>query len=350
MVAVGPGGLDRSGTRRTRGAGPAGTARDQRGARTGRAGPAADPARRPGGQRTPYERPPGTRSAPVSCNGSRRCPRARAGAAWLHGETERAPAEAARGFGLAVERGHPWYAGELAWWLWRAGQRPEVPEWVAEPYRLLLAGDRTGRTTDAWEALGHPYDQADALSCGDGDAALRALGLFDRLGAAAAAQRVRRMLRSRGQLRVPAVRARPRPAIRPTSPPAELEVLGMLSNGMRNAEIAARLSLSVRTVDHHVAAVLAKLAVGSRDQATRPRAGSASTCPKVGNRAAQARQPIPIRRPPAVARVIPDRTCAPLRRSAHDRGNGYGHRRAGTARLPGQVRDRPRAWPRPRTW
>jgi DNA-binding CsgD family transcriptional regulator len=191
---------------------------------------------------------------------------ARAEHAWLHGETERVAAEAARGFELAVERGHPWYAGELAWWLRRAGQRPDVPEWVAEPYRLLLAGDWTS-AADAWEALGHPYDQADALSCGNEDAALRALGLFDRLGAAAAAQRVRRMLRGRGHLRVP---RGPRPAT--AGNPAnlttrQLEVLGMLSNGMRNAEIAARLSLSVRTVDHHVAAVLAKLAVGSRDQA-----------------------------------------------------------------------------------
>jgi DNA-binding CsgD family transcriptional regulator/tetratricopeptide (TPR) repeat protein len=198
------------------------------------------------------------RIAPVSA--------ARAEHAWLHGETERAAAEAARGFGLAVERGHPWYAGELAWWLWRAGQRPDVPEWVAEPYRLLLAGDWS-RAADAWEALGHLYDQADALSCGDEDAALRALALFDRLGAAAAARRVRRTLRSRGHLRVP---RGPRPAT--AGNPANLttrqmEVLRMLSNGMRNAEIAARLSLSVRTVDHHVAAVLAKLAVGSRDQA-----------------------------------------------------------------------------------
>ncbi|MDJ0342591.1 LuxR C-terminal-related transcriptional regulator [Streptomyces sp. H10-C2] len=191
---------------------------------------------------------------------------ARAEHAWLRGDRENTAAEAIRGFELAVERRHRWFAGELAWWLRRAGQRPRVPEWVAEPYRFLLSGDWR-RAADAWEALGHPYDQADALSCGDEDAALRALALFDGLGAAAAAQQVRRMLRSRGRLRVP---RGPRPAT--VGNPAhltarQLQILHLLAAGKRNAEIAARLSLSVRTVDHHVAAVLSKLGVGSRDQA-----------------------------------------------------------------------------------
>jgi DNA-binding NarL/FixJ family response regulator len=44
----------------------------------------------------------------------------------------------------------------------------------------------------------------------------------------------------------------------------ELDVLHLLCAGLRNAEIAERLSRSVRTVDHHVAAVLAKLNVDSR--------------------------------------------------------------------------------------
>ncbi|HYY80543.1 MAG TPA: AAA family ATPase [Actinomycetes bacterium] len=191
---------------------------------------------------------------------------ARAEHAWLHGEAERAAAEAARGFALAVRAGHPWFAGELAFWRWKAGAPPEVPAVAAEPYRLLLAGDWRA-AAGAWEALGCPYEQAQALAHGDEQACLRALRLLDGLGAGQAAQRLRRQLRAAGALRVP------RGPIRETAAnPAgltgrQLEVLRLLAAGQSNAEIAARLSLSVKTVDHHVSALLAKLAVGSRRQA-----------------------------------------------------------------------------------
>ena len=49
--------------------------------------------------------------------------------------------------------------------------------------------------------------------------------------------------------------------------PRQVEVLAMIGEGMSNAEIAARLVVAVRTVDHHVAAVLTKLGVANRKQA-----------------------------------------------------------------------------------
>src|SRR5205085_12115887 len=47
----------------------------------------------------------------------------------------------------------------------------------------------------------------------------------------------------------------------------EFEVLVLLCEGLRNAAIAARLFRSVRTIDHHLAAVFAKLNVCSRTEA-----------------------------------------------------------------------------------
>jgi DNA-binding NarL/FixJ family response regulator len=49
--------------------------------------------------------------------------------------------------------------------------------------------------------------------------------------------------------------------------PRQLEVLELIATGATNAEIAERLVVSPKTVDHHVSAVLAKLEVGSRREA-----------------------------------------------------------------------------------
>ena len=49
----------------------------------------------------------------------------------------------------------------------------------------------------------------------------------------------------------------------------EVDVLDLLEEGLRNAEIAARLHLSEKTVGHHVSAILAKLGASSRTEAVR---------------------------------------------------------------------------------
>lgn len=49
--------------------------------------------------------------------------------------------------------------------------------------------------------------------------------------------------------------------------PREHEVLRLMANGLRNADIARRLCVSIKTVEHHVTNVLVKLGVQSRTQA-----------------------------------------------------------------------------------
>jgi DNA-binding NarL/FixJ family response regulator len=47
----------------------------------------------------------------------------------------------------------------------------------------------------------------------------------------------------------------------------QADVLRLLADGLSNAEIAQRLFISIKTVDHHVSAILAKLEAGSRAEA-----------------------------------------------------------------------------------
>jgi DNA-binding CsgD family transcriptional regulator len=192
---------------------------------------------------------------------------ARAEYAWLHGEEHRVVEEAAGVFELAVESAHPWFAGDLAFWLWLAGARPQTPAVVAEPYGLLLGGEWRA-AAGAWRELGCPYHQALALACGDQDEdLLTALALLDGLGARQTAQRLRRQLRQRGNLRVPRGPTRATAANPAGLTGRQVQVLGLLAEGLTDAEIAARLSLSAKTVGHHVSALLAKLGVGTRRQA-----------------------------------------------------------------------------------
>ena len=64
------------------------------------------------------------------------------------------------------------------------------------------------------------------------------------------------------------VRSRPRAVTGgPALTPREREVLGLVAQGLTNAEIAAALVVGVETVRTHVAAVLAKLQARDRTQA-----------------------------------------------------------------------------------
>jgi DNA-binding CsgD family transcriptional regulator len=163
--------------------------------------------------------------------------------------------------------GEVWTLSETAMWLRILGAPVQLPAKASSPVsmaqQLYIAGDWQG-AAKAWAAKGCPYEQAIAL-CEGGEAEQRqALALFDRIGAAPAAARLRRTMRESGLRGVP---TGPRSARR--SDPAGLtprqgQVLALLAEGLSNLEIADRLNTSAKTVEHHVGAILAALEAPSR--------------------------------------------------------------------------------------
>jgi DNA-binding NarL/FixJ family response regulator len=138
-----------------------------------------------------------------------------------------------------------------------------VPDASPAPYRLHAAGDPVAAAAD-WDRVGCPYEAAMARAdSSDPDQVRRAFVALDSLGGGPALAPVADTLRRLGA-------AVPR---RPSAPTRrhphglterESEIAGLVRLRLTNREIAARLFLSHKTVEHHVSAVLAKLGAKTR--------------------------------------------------------------------------------------
>ncbi|HEX9855931.1 MAG TPA: AAA family ATPase [Acidimicrobiia bacterium] len=182
---------------------------------------------------------------------------------WLRGDDEAAATLLREPLARAMATDSSWARGELGFWLWWVGGLETPPDGAAAPFALMMSG-QWREAAEVWRRIGCPYEEALALSHGDEDAMLGALEIFDALGARPAATWLRSRLRRSG------VDAIPRGPRRSTSRhPAgltgrQVEVLELVLEGLGNAEIAERLFISRKTVEHHVSAILSKLEVDTR--------------------------------------------------------------------------------------
>ena len=191
---------------------------------------------------------------------------ARIEAYWLEGRLDAARAELARirdaSAGLAVP-----YRRWLALWTRRLTGVAEPVD--LEPFASYVAGD-AAHAAELWDRLGYRYEAALALLDTKEETHLReSLAWLSNLGAEAAARLVRQTMRDLGIRSIPAG-TRPATKAHPRGLTVrEQQILELLSQGRSNEEISARLFISVRTVEHHVSAILGKLGVTTRKDAAR---------------------------------------------------------------------------------
>jgi DNA-binding CsgD family transcriptional regulator/GTPase SAR1 family protein len=118
-----------------------------------------------------------------------------------------------------------------------------------------------------WEKTGNTYAQALTLFEGDDDDKRKAISIVQKMGAVAICEKMKFEMRASG------IKSIPRGIRKSTkSNPAnlterELDVLQLLKEGLTNKEIASRLFISTKTVDHHISSIFFKLDVNSRIKA-----------------------------------------------------------------------------------
>ena len=188
---------------------------------------------------------------------------------WLEGDLASARAEL-----KAMSEKHlggldSWDMGAFAVWWRRCGMEAMFPHSgssIAVPREAELRGEAQSAAGE-WTRLGLPYEAALALLANP-EGLARAVLLLDELGARPAASLARRMAKDQGVTlkaanpkRGPYAAAKRHP-LGLTS--REAEVLELIVEGLGNQEIAARLTRSPRTVEHHVSALLGKLNATSR--------------------------------------------------------------------------------------
>jgi DNA-binding CsgD family transcriptional regulator len=186
--------------------------------------------------------------------------------ALLEGRGEEVPGILEWVFAEALKADSIWARGEVGYWMWKSGAITDPPERAAVPFRLLMQG-KWREAAHRWGQIGCPYERGLALAEGDAEGMLAAVEIFDQLKARPAASMTRSRLREHGVEGIPRG-PRPQTMANPFHLTGrQIEVLSLLSEGLSNGEIADRLFISKKTVEHHVSAVFAKLGTTTRAKA-----------------------------------------------------------------------------------
>jgi DNA-binding CsgD family transcriptional regulator len=188
---------------------------------------------------------------------------ARAEAAWIAGDLHAAAVELAPLDAFPLDLFLPWELAELDYWRRTVGTDVPARDDVPEPFAHMAEADWTAAAA-TWERLGCPWWRGVCLARAESvDDARDGTELLATLGAVETRTALMRDRRRAGQVipRGPRQQTRANPA---GLTARELEVLALVADGLTNAQLADRLFLSEKTVDHHVSSVLRKLGEPNR--------------------------------------------------------------------------------------
>lgn len=185
---------------------------------------------------------------------------------WITGKKVLSDKELAIIYPLIKKSGNLYANNEFAFWHQQAG-RGKVK--LLEYFEGFQASDEkeSRKAAAVWNQLGRPYEEAMLLYGGNEDDKKAAIKIVHKLGAETIYDKMKAEMRESGIKSIPrGIR------VSTMSNPAhltqrELDVLQLLKEGLQNKEIAARLFISPKTVDHHISSILFKLDVNSRTKA-----------------------------------------------------------------------------------
>jgi len=156
--------------------------------------------------------------------------------------------------------------GEFVFWLKKARKQTLTVKKMEENYNADSPTSALKAAT-FWERAGSPYQQALVLFETNDENKRKAISIVQRLGATAVYERMKFEMRRSGIKNIPRGIRKATQSNPEFLTERELDVLRLLQEGLHNKEIAARLFISAKTVDHHISAILYKLEVNSRTKA-----------------------------------------------------------------------------------
>jgi DNA-binding CsgD family transcriptional regulator len=170
---------------------------------------------------------------------------------------------------LFPEKNNSCHYTELLYWKHKCGlllQNKDPLGNLVGPFKLEIQDDWKS-AAEKWNALGCLYKQAIALFYGDEDQQKQSMQILSTLGATATYEMLKAKLKIKGVRNIPRgprESTRKNPALLTNR---QIDVLTLLQEGLHNNEIAERLFVSPKTVEHHISVILSKLEVNSRAKA-----------------------------------------------------------------------------------